>query len=278
MTTHGPDCGTRDGQESDALLDRLLVGHEAHIWYTDPALVAEASLVAAYRELLSPAERERNARFLFERGRHADLVTRVLVRTTLSRYWPGIAPTDWQFVVGPHGKPEVVRPRGCPELRFNLSHTDGSIVCLVAAGHDVGVDVEDTTRTGTVDVETIAERYFSARELAAIRGAPPSSRRSTFFDCWTLKEAYVKARGLGLQLPLDRFAVQVGPHDDAAIRRATIAFDAEIADDPRAWQFLVCSPTPRHRLAIAIYRPGEPDLTVRVWSTVPLSPDPDGGG
>ena len=274
MTTHGPDCGTRDGQESDALLDRLLVGHEAHIWYTDPALVAEASLVAAYRELLSPAERERNARFLFETGRHVDLVTRALVRTTLSRYWPGIAPADWQFVVGPHGKPEVGRPGNCPDLRFNLSHTDGIIVCLVAAGHDVGVDVEDTTRTGTVDVEIIAKRYFSARELAAIRDSPPGMRRSAFFDCWTLKEAYVKARGLGLQLPLDRFTVEVGPDDGAAVRIASIAFDAEIADDPRAWQFEVSSPTPHHRLAVAIHRPGEPDLHVRQYSTVPLRREP----
>jgi 4'-phosphopantetheinyl transferase len=93
---------------------------------------------------------------------------------------------------------------------------------------------------------------------------PPSARPDRFFDYWTLKESYIKARGLGLQLPLDQFSFHLG--DDVPIR---ISFGPRIADDPARWQFDLRCLTPRHRLALALSRRDEPDLTVRIQPTVP---------
>src|SRR5262245_60590630 len=108
---------------------------------------AEAlSRIDAYRALLTPDEHERMHRFVFERDQVSFLLTRALVRTTLSRY-AAIAPCDWRFVANDYGRPEILeRPAGVPDLRFNISHTDGLIACAVAVGREVGVDVENVGR------------------------------------------------------------------------------------------------------------------------------------
>lgn len=274
MSTTGPNhVGTHDRPDGLSL-DGLLAGRESHVWYVAPEQVTNASLLAAYRTLLSASERERNARYVFERDRRADLITRALIRTTLSRYYPAVPPAAWAFTPGPFGKPSIVRPPGCPDLQFSISHTDGLVVCLVGVGRDVGVDVENTARSSDIDEVTIAARYFSPSEARAVRSASRTERPDRFFGIWTLKEAYVKARGLGLQLPLDRFSVSIGGVTagvgDASIdvaQSAAIAFGPEIEDDPHHWQLQLYRPTPRHRLAVAISRPGEPDLTVQLFST-----------
>jgi 4'-phosphopantetheinyl transferase len=144
--------------------------HEAHLWYVDPGQVTDDHLLAAYHDLLSPAERERMARFAFERLRRDFLVTRALVRTTLSMYQPAVDPRDWQFVANPYGRPEILAPSTTPRLRFNLSHTNGMIVCLVAVEREIGVDVENVSRVGN-----LAPRSPSA---SSRRSKWPSSARS----------------------------------------------------------------------------------------------------
>jgi 4'-phosphopantetheinyl transferase len=195
-------------------------------------------------------------------------VTRALVRTTLSAYCPSVEPRAWTFETGPFGRPEILAPPSSPRLRFNVSHTDGLIACAVAVERDIGVDVEETRRT--IDVE-IADRYFSPSEIHELRSLPAEARPSRFFDYWTLKEWYIKARGLGLQLPLDQFAFRIG----TAPPTVGIAFGPEIEDDPASWQFELRRLTPRHRLAVAIRRrPPEPDLPLRLLPTVPLGTPP----
>ena len=255
LDSHGPSSAR----------ERLLAGAEAHLWYVLPDSLSDDRLLAAYRALLSPAEIERNGRFIFAAGRHQDLITRALVRTTLSAYHSDVAPHAWQFTSGPYGRPEIAAPRCHPALHFSLSHTDGLIACLVAAEREIGVDVEDTARS--VSLETLAERYFSPPEARALRALPPEARRQRFFEYWTLKEAYVKARGLGLQLPLDRFSFHL-----EAGQPIRISFADGLRDDPASWQFQLLRPTPRHRLALAIRCAGKGDLAVRVWPTVPLVP------
>ena len=115
--------------------------HEAHLWYVQPESVVDPALLAAYDDLLTPAERQRNRRFVFERHRHQDLVTRALVRTVLSAYCPAVEPRAWGFSLGPFGRPEIAAPAVQPRLRFNLSHTDGMVVCLVSGDREIGVDV-----------------------------------------------------------------------------------------------------------------------------------------
>ena len=240
-------------------LARLTSGHEVHLWYVMPERISDETQLAAFRDLLSDSERARNARYVFAQGRHDDLIARALVRTSLSRYHPTVDPRAWQFEAGPFGRPEIVGPPCTPGLSFNLSHTSGLIVCLVAVEREIGVDVEDTSRISLSEID-IADRYFSPSEVAELRSLPAEAQSDRFFDYWTLKEAYIKARGLGLQLPLDQFSLRL---DDG--RPIRISFGPEIADDPASWQLELRSLTPRHRLAMAIRRRQEPDLMVRVW-------------
>ncbi len=217
----------------------------------------------AYRALLSPDEHERMARLVFERDRRSFLITRALVRTMLSRYAP-VRPAAWAFIENVHGRPEILdRPRGVPDLRFNLSHTDGLIACAVTIGREVGVDVEHTRRRLTHDV---AGRFFAPREVTDLKALPADQQDTVFFDYWTLKEAYIKARGFGLALPLADFAFTLAP--PSAPR---ITFEPSLEDDPATWQFVQDWPTPVHRLALAVRRDG-PDLPIRIRRIVPQVP------
>jgi 4'-phosphopantetheinyl transferase len=214
----------------------------------------------AYRAWMSREEHERMARFVFEKDRHAFLLTRALVRTMLSGYTT-IGPADWRFIANAYGRPEILdRPPGVPDLRFNISHTNGLIACAVTVGREIGVDVEDIGRHLTHDV---AGRHFARREVDDLRKLPEDQQRRVFFDYWTLKEAYIKARGLGLALPLGDFAFRLNPPNPPAI-----AFEPALEDDPATWQFLQAWPTPQHRLALAVRRTGA-DLPVRIRDVVP---------
>jgi 4'-phosphopantetheinyl transferase len=224
------------------------------------AAVDIAALEASYRELITPEENERMARFVFERDRRQFLITRALVRTTLSRY-ATVAPADWRFITNEYGRPEVLdRPAGVADLRFNLSHTDGLIACAVTVGREVGVDVENIRREVTHD---IPGRFFAPREVADLRSIPEIDQPRVFFDYWTLKEAYIKARGMGLSIPLSDFAFCLRPP-----ALPTIAFEPALEDDPVSWQFFQASPTPTHRLGLAVRRTG-PDLPIRIREVVP---------
>lgn len=214
----------------------------------------------AYRLIITPDENERMARFVFERDRRQFLMTRALVRTTLSRY-ADVSPASWRFIANEYGRPDVLdRPPGVADLRFNLSHTDGLIACAVTVGREVGIDVENITRKVTHD---IPGRFFAPREVADLRALPEAEQQKVFFDFWTLKEAYIKARGMGLALPLADFAFRLRPPAPP-----TIAFEPTLDDDPATWQFFQSRPTPEHRLGLAVRRRGV-DLPVRIREIVP---------
>jgi len=214
----------------------------------------------AYLALMSPDEHERMARLVFDRDRRRFLLTRALVRTMLSRY-AAVPPAEWTFICNVHGRPEILdRPRGVPDLRFNLSHTEGLIACAVTIGREVGVDVEHIQRRLTHDV---AGRFFAPREVSDLKSLPEDEQERAFFDYWTLKEAYIKARGFGLALPLADFAFTLAPPGPPQI-----AFEPALEDDPGTWQFAQDWPTPFHRLALAVRREGA-DLPVRIRKVVP---------
>src|SRR5262245_60905547 len=182
--------------------------------------------LAAWRDLLTDEERERGDRYVFERNRDEHVAAHALVRLALSRFAAGVDPRDWRFVVGERGKPEIAAPAS--PLRFNLSHTDGLVACVVAEGVDVGVDVENTARRS--DTVAIADRYFAPAEVAALRSLPAGAQRDRFYEYWTLKESYMKARGLGLALPLGKFWFTLAP---PAPPRIDIA--PPIVDRPERW-------------------------------------------
>ena len=185
-----------------------------------------------------------------------------LARLQLSRFLGG-DPRAWPLVTNRYGRPELASPVP-PPLGFNVSHTPGLVACAVTATPDVGVDVELVRRRLTHDV---AERFFAPREVADLRRLSDADQARVFFDYWTLKEAYIKARGMGLALPLAHFAFALRP--PAA---PTISFDPEIDDDPATWQFAQSWPTDEHRLGLAVRRPPGRDLDVRIEAVVPRVP------
>jgi 4'-phosphopantetheinyl transferase len=231
-----------------------------HVDLLETANADALARLPACRPLLSPDEADRMARFVFDRDRRAFLLTRALVRTMLSRYAP-VRPSEWKFIANAHGRPEILdRPVGVPDLRFNISHTDGLIACAVTIGREVGVDVENITRPLHHDV---AGRYFAPQEVNDLRRLPHAEQARVFFDYWTLKESYIKARGFGLALPLGDFAFTLNPPHPP-----TIAFEPSLDDDPATWQFMQAWITPAHRFALAVRRDGA-DLPVRLRHVVP---------
>jgi 4'-phosphopantetheinyl transferase len=238
----------------------VLPFNAVHIDLVDTANAAALAKLDSYKALMSKDEHERMARLVFDRDRRAFLITRALVRMMLSRYAP-VAPADWRFVENVHGRPEILdRPSGTPDLRFNISHTDGLIACAVTIGREVGVDVEHINRHLTHDV---AGRFFAPDEVTDLRKVPAEDQQRAFFDYWTLKEAYIKARGFGLALPLGDFAFKLNAPGPPAIR-----FEPSLDDDPATWQFMQDWPTPLHRLGLAVRREGN-DLPVRSRFVVP---------
>jgi 4'-phosphopantetheinyl transferase len=223
--------------------DEILAG-EAHLHVLRLARfdhLSEEELAHCYGVLLSPEERARQKRPTLESKRREILLTRALARTVLSRY-ADVDPRDWRFGTSTNGRPFVADPK--MSFDFNLAHTAGVIVCLVAAAEGVGVDVETMTRR--TDLDEVAAHFFSPAENEALRHLPSEERRERFFTYWTLKEAYIKARGLGLTLPLDAFWFRIG---DAA---PAIAFDERISDDPAAWRFDCFRLSEEHRCATAL--------------------------
>lgn len=239
-----------------------LADDELHLWIARPPRFSDPAMLDRYRTLLSVAEAERMAAFRFDHLRPPFLLTRALCRLSLSRY-SGVAPADWQFVAGAHGRPELAPTHHGLDLRFNLSNVAGLVACAITRGVDVGVDVESIGR-GADDL-SIAERYFAPREAADVRAAPPAERAERFFRYWTLKEAYIKAHGAGLSLPLDAFTMQLS-HD-----RIEVEFDPRIDDRAEDWTFLQDRIAGDHLLAVALRNERRP-LRVRAFEL-----GPDGG-
>ena len=226
------------------------------MWYTPTAELSGAAL-EEHRAVLSREELVQRSRFIPGALPRDFTAARALVRTTLSRY-ADVPPREWKFGRTARGRPYVSSPRGSL-LEFSLSHTNGLVCCGVAVARDVGVDAEWLERRG--DLETVARRSFAASELADVASQPAALRRRRTLEIWTLKEAYAKARGLGLSLPLNRFAL------DAVGADGRVVFSPDVGADPRRWCFSQSMPTPAHVMAIAATRQTD-QVQFRVCSTV----------
>jgi 4'-phosphopantetheinyl transferase len=235
---------------------------QVDLWFTRTDRV-DTSLATQYRSLLTPNELAQHARFCFEKDRHRYLVTRALAREVLSRYAP-VDPRDWRFEADRYGKPCIVGPAGfATPIAFNISHTDGLVIVGVTSRRALGVDVECMQRHAVLEV---ADRYFSAPEVRFLRRLPVRMQALRFWELWTLKESYIKARGMGLSIPLDQFAFDLdAPH-------IAIEFEPGFDDLPSRWQFRQMRLTPHHMLALCIAATAGHETPVRlsVRETVPL--------
>ena len=185
---------------------------EVHIWRA-PLDPAPARVAVLYRTLAAD-EQERAGRFCLEAPRRRFIVARGLLRALLSACL-GLEPERVPIACTAHGKPVLASAAGGPPLHFNLAHAGELALVALSADREVGVDLEFVRPE--LAGEEIAERFFSPSEAAALRTLPPEARVRAFFSCWTRKEAYLKARGEGLSLPLDRFTVSLSPGRPAAL-------------------------------------------------------------
>src|SRR5215475_2370395 len=236
---------------------------EIHLWLTFYDEITERRLHSAYRELLNPAEKGREPRFYFERDRRRYLIRRALVRTVLSRY-VSIHPKEWVFSTNAYGRPDIVNAQARDAcLSFNISHTHSLIVLGVTKRRELGVDVENL-RAHEVSID-LADHFFAPQEVAALTAAPPQQQQYRFFEYWTFKEAYIKARGMGLSLPLDKFSFHYP--DDHAVE---LAIHPELADDPARWQFWQFRPTSEYLVAICAERVGAQSPSLIVRQAIPM--------
>jgi 4'-phosphopantetheinyl transferase len=236
---------------------------EIHLWLVYYDEILDERLQLAYRELLDPAEKERESRFYFAKDRLRYLVTRALVRTALSCY-AHINPREWVFSANAYGRPEIANAQARDTgLTFNISHTHSLVVLGVTRARALGVDVENF-RAREVSLE-IADRFFAPQEVAALAATPPQRQQYRFFEYWTFKESYIKARGIGLSLPLDRLSFHY-PDDNAV----EIAIDPELADESSRWQFWQFRPRPEYLVAICAERIGSPSTRLIVRQAIPM--------
>jgi 4'-phosphopantetheinyl transferase len=253
--------------QSNQLHTLKLNQNEIHLWLAFPDEIQDIALLSAYDKLMSEEERTHQQRFHFAKHQHQYLITRALVRTTLSRY-TDVDPSHWQFDKNQYGRPEIHHSDGLPPLRFNLSHTDGLIICGVVLKQDIGVDVEDTERKGA-PLE-IADRFFSAQEVHDLNQVPDSEKRERFFNYWTLKESYIKARGMGLSLPLEQFTFLMSRTEIQSHQPLRISFAPQLHDVPNQWQFWLLQATQRHQVAISLRRDEEVAYQLSLKKVVPL--------
>lgn len=177
-----------------------------------------------------------------------------MLRTVLSAY-TGIPAAECPIETDPNGRPRLASA----SIDFNLSHTRGMIAVAVSDGAAVGVDVEARGRAWS---PALARRYFSADEVDALERLPPGARHTRFYELWTLKEAYVKARGLGLAMPLHTFSIRI---DDG---RAAVTFAPCAGDRDDAWQLRLEHIDDDYLLAVALARDGR-DRAIHVRAFQP---------
>jgi 4'-phosphopantetheinyl transferase len=233
------------------------------LWLACCDEIADESLLADYRRLLVEEELHKEARFRFVRDRHRYLITRALVRSVLSRY-AAVAPQDWRFVEDTHGRPQIVNADPVARrISFNVSHTRSLVVLGVTCERALGVDTEDVhTRHAELD---IADHYFAADEVTQLRATSRELQQTRFFEYWTLKESYIKARGMGLSLPLAQFGFDLSQPCSVSI-----GFHPPLIDDPARWIFGLWRARRDHYVAICAERAGRNAPQLSFTQIVPL--------
>ncbi|MVA56840.1 4'-phosphopantetheinyl transferase family protein [Agrobacterium vitis] len=235
------------------------------IWLSFYDEINDDALLAHLRSLLSEKELLQEMRFHFADHQKRYLVTRALVRSVLSRYAP-VHPASWEFRVNAYGRPHLspAHSNEAQGLRFNVSHTQGLIALGVARDRDLGIDVEHLT---VRDIPAgLAECWFTPEEVAELNRTERERRQEKFFEYWTLKEAYIKARGMGLSIPLNQFSFR-----DPQPEIVRIAIGPELGDDPAHWAFWHYRPAASYLLAICVERIEGVATELRIRSCVPTT-------
>jgi 4'-phosphopantetheinyl transferase len=192
--------------------DMVLGSDQVHVWRASIDL--DSSSVQNFWQTLTMGEQARAERFYFPKDRRHFIVARGLLRAILGRYL-NREPSRLRFVYNEYGKPALAKDHGEDALSFSLSHSGGLALYAVTRRREIGIDLERVRVK--LSAEPIAERFLSPGEVAELRALPASMQKEGFFNCWTRKEAYMKAKGKGLWLALDQFEVSLVPGEPAAL-------------------------------------------------------------
>jgi 4'-phosphopantetheinyl transferase len=246
------------------IISKPLIGlaqDEIHLWFAADAIDGERAI--GYRQLLSADERKREQRFHFQKDRDRFSITRALVRAVLSRY-EAVDARDWVFTANAYGRPAIdVLRMGAVDLCFNVSHTAGLIVLGVTRGRAVGVDVENLcARVNPIDT---AKHVFSVVELVTLAGLPAEQQLDRFFEYWTFKESYIKARGMGVSIPLDKFSIRL--ERDGLV---DLEIAPELDDDASRWEFWQIRPSRTYVLALCAERVSKLSPTISIKTMVSM--------
>jgi len=222
--------------------------NEIHLWYTYANQTVGQQQLSDYATILSTEETYRHQAFYFEKDRHQFLVTRALLRTVLSKYDNTVRPDEWLFDKNDYGKPYIAHKALTPLLYFNLSHTDGLAVLAVTQAEEVGVDVEHINRVGDSH-QSIANHFFSRSEYQELARLPSDQQAERFITLWTLKEAYIKAKGMGLSIPLDQFSFSFVDAENVEITFKNVDDQSQ---DNQFWNFWSMSLGNGYKLAVGL--------------------------
>jgi 4'-phosphopantetheinyl transferase len=202
-----------------------LAAGEVHVWRA--SLQLDERVISDLEGVLAADERDRARRLRLEQHRSRFIAARGLLRLLLGCY-VGMAADELVFSYGAFGKPRLAAATPA----FNLAHSDAVALYAFTNGADVGIDVE-VPRRRRAELMPVAERFFSPGEVRALRAVAAEHQQMAFLACWTRKEAFIKARGDGLSLPLDSFDVTLAPGQPAALTRT-----AWSADEPEQWRLM----------------------------------------
>lgn len=273
----------------------MLSEDQVDLWYARPEECQEPSLLEEYQRLLDETETLERRRYRVEKKRREHVISKAMVRTALSHYAP-IPPETWKFVRSPTGKPAIDwdylklhladLPSEALRLEFNLSHTEGMILCAVTWGAAVGVDVEDTVRAA--EFLPLARRFFNPAEIALLENLPPDQLPLAFYRFWTLKEAYLKAKGVGLTTALDAFSfhwpsrslpelpsITLSSFDPLCLEEVgenaprLVVFSPTAGGDPNHWQFREFLLEGRFQAALAAAWPPKRPLRITLRKAIP---------
>jgi 4'-phosphopantetheinyl transferase len=216
---------------------------EVHVWYEDFALL-QAVEINQNLQVLALDEIEKAQRFRFEKDRQNYINARSWLRKIIGKYLR-ISPGLLQFGYGEYGKPWLMNEEGNPHsLQFNLSHSEGVAICALAWEKPLGIDVEALRFENSYD--SVAENFFSQNERLALQTVASEFKQIAFFNCWTRKEAYLKARGDGLIFPLDEFDVSLN-FDEAKLLSVH-----HFPEENQRWTLYHLNPKPNFVGALAV--------------------------
>ncbi|CAH9143107.1 unnamed protein product [Cuscuta epithymum] len=264
--------------------------NETHLWYVKPNEVKSEALLEKYVEILSPTEKENVLRMAGDEHKKTALLSRTLVRTTIARYQISshVDPRSLKFRKNNYGKPEVEWQHSdhwlSPPLHFNMSHTNSLVACGVTGGSPIGIDVEEKQRAVKNNILSLARRYLSGPEFEFLSSINDSeAQHQEFIKLWTMKEAYVKALGVGFSgSPFKTFTLRFRPSSERSslvnlnsdYKALETAVDQQ--DHPKkimsCWQFALIELDGSHYAAICTKK-GEVSQSMKVWKTIPFQED-----